>query len=398
MLLRGRSPRRVWVIADFGAFAALVFFVLYYLTSFRFDDLLTGDPRRVDFNYRQVDFRQWYKFPPLIARHLEYPSVVWNDWTVPFPYLPSAVAMFLPVSKLPEAAAFAGWMVLQAASFAIVIWTALRLTGAEQFRARLLIALGAALLTDNPLGWDFRAHNTNTIYLALIMSGLAIRSSWLSGLKIYSGSLFFVFVWRREYRLAAGMLIATALIAIALPIAVFGLPGYTQLLRGWLGQALFDPPAGRPAVLPADLLRQSGALLLGNAPSSVEVSIFVRMSQAIWTMLVICYFVRATKWSGSVAGIQARLCDVCVALLAPLPFSIWFMPYHAIVLLPANMLLLTVALDKTWETRARQAAVAALLGSQSLQYSLAHWELRGATSLVSFALIVLALGVVRSAA
>src|SRR5690242_3629941 len=106
MLLRGRSPRRVWVIADFGALAALVFFALYYLTSFRFDDLLTRDPRQVDFNYRQVDFRQWYKFPPLISRHLEYPSVVWNDWTVPFPYLPSAVAMLLPLSKLPEATAF----------------------------------------------------------------------------------------------------------------------------------------------------------------------------------------------------------------------------------------------------------------------------------------------------
>jgi len=77
--------------------------------------------------------------------------------------------------------------------------------------------------------------------------------------------------------------------------------------------------------------------------------------------------------------------------------SIWFTPYHAIVLLPANLLLLTVALDKACEPRARHVVVAALVGCQALQYLVGQWELRGATSLVGFALVVLALGVVRRA-
>jgi hypothetical protein len=311
--------------------------------------------------------------------------------------------MFLPLSALPKMVAFGIWMALQAASLAAVLWAGLKLSGAAQFRGRLLIALSAVLMTDNQIGWDFRTHNNNVIYLALIMLGLMTRTTWLSGLlfgvscnlKIYSGLLIFGFIWRREYRLAINMFIATILIAVVLPIAVFGFFGYVQLLDGWFGQALYNPPAGQRTSLPANLLRHSGALLLGADPRSVEVSILVRISQAVWAALVIRYFILATRPTCSACDVQARLSDVCVVLLAPLPFSIWFTPYHAIVLLPANMLLLTVALSKDWDLWTRRAAVTALVGCQILQYSIGQWELRGVTSLVSFILILLALGIVR---
>jgi hypothetical protein len=297
---RRAAPRWLWWAADIAAIAGLLFFALYYLTSFRFHDLFTND-------FREVDFIQWHRYPPLIAQYLQYPSAALDDWRRPFPYLPSAVAMLLPLSKLPESVAFDGWIALQAVSLAIALWAGLKLSGAAQYRARLLIALAAVLLTDNQIGWDFRTHNTNVIYLALIMLGLTIRSAWLSGLllgiscnlKIYSGVLVGVFIWRREYRLAASMLVATALIAIALPIAVFGFSGYFELLGSWLGEAFFlDPPPGRPAYLPANLLRQSGALLVGGEPSSLVVSVFVRMAQAIWIALVLGYFALAPRPSG----------------------------------------------------------------------------------------------------
>src|SRR5271165_1488821 len=86
-----RRTRWAWRIADAVAIGGLVFFAVYYLTAFRFDDLFVGDDR-------QIDFIQWYKFPPIIAHHLQYPSVALDDWRKPFPYLPSAVAMFLPLS------------------------------------------------------------------------------------------------------------------------------------------------------------------------------------------------------------------------------------------------------------------------------------------------------------
>ena len=37
-----------------------------------------------------------------------------------------------------------------------------------------------------------------------------------------------------------------------------------------------------------------------------------------------------------------------------------------------------------------------MIGCQILQYTIVQWELRGATSLVSFVLILIALGMVRS--
>jgi hypothetical protein len=294
-------------------------------------------------------------------------------------------------------------MALQAGSLIVVLWAALTLSGAIQFRGRLLIALAAVLMADNQLGWDFRTHNNNTVYLALVMSGIVLRSTWLSGLllgvssnlKIYSGLLMVGFIWRREYRLAFSMFIATSLIALILPTAVFGFSGYVQLLDGWLSQALYNPPAGKPAYLPANLLRQSIAVMLGAEPSSGAVTTWMRVVQAVWIALVIGYFALATRPSHSASNDQARLCDVCVVLLAPLPFSIWFTPYHAIVLLPAYLLLLTVALSRDWDLWTRRAATTVLIGCQILQYSIGQWELRGATSMLSFALVVLALAIVR---
>ena len=386
-----------WRVADAAAIGGIVFITIYYLTALRFDDLFTS----VD---RQVDFRQWYGFPPVLAEHLKYPSVAWGNWRLPFPYLPSAAAMFLPLSALPQMVAFALWLALQAVSLAVVLWAGLHLTGANRLEGRFLIALGAVVLTDNQVGWDFRTHNNNMIYLALVMAALMTRVTLLSAfllgissnLKIYSGVLFFVFLWRREYRLAFAMIVAAALIATVLPIAVFGFSGYVQLLNGWAGQALFyAPPAGEEAVLPADLWREAGALIVGTDRNSIELSILLRSSQAIWIAIVVGYFVFATRPNASAPEPQARLTDICVGLLAPLPFSIWFTPYHAVVLLPANMLLLTVVVSETWNVRIRGIALATLVGCQILQYAIPS-EFRGATYLIIFSLVVVALGVVRS--
>jgi hypothetical protein len=393
---RAKSSRS-WLVIDTLAILGIVFFTIYYLTSLRFDNLFTAIGR-------QVDFRQWYFFPPVIAQHLQYPTVVWNDWTFPFPYLPSAVAMFMPLSALPNMAAFALWIGLQAVAFAVVLWTGLQITGADRLPGRFLIALGAVLLTDNQIGWDFRTHNNNMIYLALVMVALWTQMTWLSALllgissnlKVYSGVLFFVFLWRREYRLALSMIAAAVLIATILPIAVFGFSGYVQLLHGWAGQALFyAPPAGKEAVLPANLWRAASALIVGDDPGSTGASILLRSGQAVWIAIVAGYFFLAARQNASAQEPQARLADVCVGLLAPLPFSIWFTPYHAIVLLPINMLLLTVAANETRNIRTRCVALATLVACQILQYAFPS-EFRGATYFVIFTLVVVALGVVRS--
>jgi hypothetical protein len=92
------AARRRWRAIEHVLLAGFAIFLLYFLTGFRFEALVTGDTR-------QVDFRMWYLLPPQIAAQ-DYPSVVSGNWLISFPYLPSAVAMLLPLSLMPQVAAF----------------------------------------------------------------------------------------------------------------------------------------------------------------------------------------------------------------------------------------------------------------------------------------------------
>ena len=121
-----------WIVLERSLIVGLVIYVLFYLTAFRFGALLTDDAR-------QADFQMWYLLPPQIGA-LDYPSVIAKNWNIPFPYLPSAVAMLLPLSLMPRTVAFIVWMVLQCASFAVVLWASLHLAGIAQSRMRLPVA------------------------------------------------------------------------------------------------------------------------------------------------------------------------------------------------------------------------------------------------------------------
>ena len=373
----------------------LLAFALHYLTAFRLVTLFTVEAR-------QADFHMWYMFPPLILRHAHYPSAMSGDWQVNFPYLPSAVAMMLPLNALSKPVAFGLWLILQATSFAVVLWAALRLAGAAQWRSRLLIAAGAVVLAGSPIGWDFRTHNNNLIYLALIMLGLVARRTWLAGtllaasfnLKLYSGALLLGLIWRREYRLAVAMAVASLLLGVVVPIAVFGPSEYLQLLGDWIGEIRYTvSPAGAAAGHAS--LRHAAAALLGADGSAHGVTVLLRTSQAVWVALVIGYFVVVPRSDG--ADQRARLADICVLLMAPLPLSTWFLPYHAVVLLPAFVLLLTVAVSDEWPLPVRVAAVAAPALHELLRFALRAWEFRGAVYLLSFVAVLLALGAVRLA-
>src|SRR5215207_802962 len=124
--------RRRWRVVEYALIAVFAVYVLYFLTGFRFESLVSGDTR-------QVDFRMWYLLPPQIKAQ-DYPSVLTGNWLIPFPYLPSAVALMLPLSLMTQTTAFIVWMILQVLSFAVVICASLRLAGMDQSHLRLPIA------------------------------------------------------------------------------------------------------------------------------------------------------------------------------------------------------------------------------------------------------------------
>lgn len=389
------SDNRRWRIAEVSLAIAIAVFVVYCLTGFRFATLLT-DP------IRQTDFQMWYLLPPQI-RASSYPSVVTGNWKIAFPYFPSAVAMMLPLSWMPRALAFALWMSLQCISLVIILWTSLCLAGVAGSRARMPIAAAAVFIVSSPLQWDLRSHNNNLIYLALVMLGLVSRRTWVgaalfaatANLKIYSGVLVAGFLWRREYRMAVSMAAAGLLIAVVLPILTFGYSHFVELIPVWFDQMLYTvSPAGQ-ALAPL-LLKHTATALFGAGSGTPAVTAVTISVQLLWIGLVVGYFVFAAKprAPGSDSNI-ARLCDVIVLLLLPLPLSSWLVPYHALVMLPAFVLILARLIDRQQPQGVRAMAAIAVAGCVVMHLAVRAWELRAGVYLVDFVLVVLALGAIR---
>jgi len=92
-----------------------------------------------------------------------------------------------------------------------------------------------------------------------------------------------------------------------------------------------------------------------------------------------------------------KFADICVTLLVPLPVSTWLEPYHAVVMLPAYILLLTVLFRDEWPSTARVLSAAALCGPIISRIAIQRLEIRGLAFLISFSLIVIALAAARRA-
>ena len=389
----GDRERLRWLALETSLIAGIAVFVVYCLTKFQFATLLTDEGR-------QADFRMWYLLPPQI-RAFSYPTVVTGDTTIIFPYFPSAVAMMLPLSWLPQPTSFALWMILQSVSLVVILWVSLNIAGIAWSRIRMPVAAAAVFIVSSPLQWDLRGHNNNLIYVALIMLALASRRTWISAilfaatanLKIYSGVLVAGFLWLREYRLAASMALAGLLIAIGLPLLAFGYDHFVALFPVWLDQVRFTLSPETVAPLS---IRRTATALFGGEPNASVLTAVVVATQTAWIGLVVAYFAVAAKPGAPGSGSKvARLCDVIVLLLLPLPLSSWFVPYHALVMLPAFVLILANLADETAPRRVRVLAAIAAAGCVLIHLTIGDWELRAGIYLADFVMIVPTLGAIR---
>ena len=390
------DPQRCrWRVVEHILIVTFAVYVLYFLTGFRFESLVSGDTR-------QVDFRMWYSLPPQIKAQ-DYPSVLAGNWLIPFPYLPSAVALMLPLSFMTQTAAFIVWMILQALSFVVVIWTSLRLVGIHQSHLRLPIAAAAVFVVSAAVEWDLRTHNNNLIYLALVMLGLTARKTWIAAilfavtanLKLYSGVLIPGLLWRREYRLALTTALAATVLAVVLPLLAFGPDQSLKLFNSWINEILYTTSSAGRATAPLSLQKTTGALL-GVEPGSSAATTAARCVQFLWLALVVGYFlVTARRHSADGNYDSARLCDVVVLLMLPLPISSWLVPYHGIVMLPAFILIVSRLVDTQRPQAVRVMAGIACAGCIALRFAVPAWELRGGTLTLSLVLTLMALATIR---
>jgi hypothetical protein len=382
-------------LADPVGIAGIIFIEFYYLNIFSLGTLIT-DVRA------QADFAVLYRLPWEIFAQGHYPPPA----SLPFLYPPSAIAMMLPIGLLPQTAAFLIWIVVQAACLWISVWIALRLSGAAKWPGKWALGCAGVLCIENSLSWDFRSHNNNLISLTLVMLGVTARRNWLSalllaasaGLKIYSSSVFLVFAWRQQWRLIAFLVLFVFLLCIALPSFVFGPSGFAQLMLDWIDQVRFTASLdGYNFGTHIITLRRGFATLLEADPSSKAVIVLWRASQIFWILLVIGYVVLAGRPRRSAGDDIARFADVCVAILAPLPLSTWLESYHAVIMLPAYILLLTALFRDEWSLTARLLSAAALSGPIITKIAIGRLEMRGLAYLMCLSLILVGLTAVRRA-
>jgi hypothetical protein len=189
-------------------------------------------------------------------------------------------------------------------------------------------------------------------------------------------------------------------LAAVAPLLFFGIDGTVQLYQDWREQVnLISAPDSylKNPSAPLVSLRKAAATLTGHAPDAWSTNFLLTSFWIAWTLALAWYFHRALRTGTNGPPSRAGLADWTVLLLAPLPFSPWLEPYHAVPLLPGAILCATVSLDRLAWRKDRVIGLGALglLVLIRMLINLCPWPLRGIAMLVTFLALVTGLGMLR---
>ena len=378
--------------------AAFVLYLLYHLTRFHFAQMwpiaLVGDAAILFEASRDVFARAAYP-----------------DGT--FPYSPSAVILFRTLGLAGPSIFMLVWYALMAAGLVVSVRAALTQERTEIRAAWPLIGVIAVIVAGSPISWDLRNANSNLVYLGLVMAGygLAGRRPALAGvlvglsvsLKLYSGLLMAWLLVNGPRRMFYAGAIAMLVLWIVLPLALFGVDGTVRLYAGWRQQVLQIADLSYHATLaatrdtgpPLVTLHKAIVNLTGASFHSALSHAWLWVLRATWIAALLWYAWRCRHCLFAAAPSRAALADWTVLLIAPLPFSPWLEPYHAIPLLVGAVLCSAVALDKHVGRRDRMVALAALAGLTLFIAVRVPFAIRGLQILAQFLILTVALGLLR---
>lgn len=329
-----------------------------------------------------------------------------------FPYPPPAV-IIVRALELGGPVAFACvWYALMALGLLVSARASLAQEGRDVQAAWLAIGFTALLFADAPVSWDLRNTNSNLIYLGIVMAGYGLlgRRSLLAGaliglsvaFKLYSGLLLVWLLFNGPRRAAIGAGIAVIVLWLVLPVALFGPDGTRVLYGSWIGQikAISDPllhaklsaGAGGP---PLVTLRRAVVALTGDDFGSTKTVMRLWALWSIWLGVLAWYAWRRHRSLPAPAPSRPALADWIVLLLAPLPFSPWLEPYHAVPLFVGATLCIVIGADRDMSRKDRLAALLAL-GTLLLFIAIkVPFVVRGLGMTAQFSIVVLALAFVR---
>ncbi|HEY0442288.1 MAG TPA: glycosyltransferase 87 family protein [Xanthobacteraceae bacterium] len=382
---------------------ALALYFAYHVTRFRLSGLPLTPTRDAGIVYETVGAILQTGLYPARAQPLHHTPI--------FPYPPSALPLFGLLRGGGPTVFMALWLAAMAAGLATVARASVAGEARRLRAAWLLIAVLALPFADGPISWDLRNLNSNLIYLGLVLAGYAAlrRHPLLAGaliglslsLKLYSG-LLLPWLLLNGYRRSFVAAVAITLAAAAWPWPVFGPEGAARLYRGWLEQLeiiadpnlhalLADSPTGPPLVT----LGRAAAALTGARPDAASTRTVVGLLSAAWVIMLLWYGWRAWRHLPVTAPSRAALADWTVLLLAPIPLSPWFEPYHAVALWPGTILCIAVTLDRDCRSADRWTAAGGLAGIAASRLVQLPFDLRGLLMLSAFLSVTAALGLLR---
>jgi hypothetical protein len=304
------------------------------------------------------------------------------------------------------------WFAAMAGGLVTTLRVSLGSERGEMRSAWLVIGAAALAVADSPVSWDLRNANSNLIYLGLVIGGYSLmdRRPATAGvlvalsvaLKLQSGLLLLWLLIGGAWRALLAGVAVLLLLAIVAPLLALGGEGAVRLYLGWFEQLRIISDAQIHAALAASdsgppivSLGKAAMALTGEGLQGTGTRALIAALLSVWTAAVLWYLRQAARSFPAAVPSRAALADWTVLLLAPLPFSPWLEPYHAIPMLPAAILLVAVALDDAILSRHRRIAVAALLAIVAVRMVGLPFSMRGLSLLAQFLVATVALGLLR---
>jgi len=304
------------------------------------------------------------------------------------------------------------WFAAMAAGLVTPLRASLAAERPDARAAWLLIGAIALIGAHGPVSWDLRNANSNLVCLGAILGAYAVmaRHPVLAGallalsiaLKPYGG---LVLVWlplcgpRRGFLACVGTLL---LLTVAWPVLTWGGEGAVRVYLGWLEQLkiIADPQihialAAALSGAPLVSLGEAAMALTGEDVLSPATRAVVGAMWTIWIAAIVWYSRRAVRSYPTSVPSRAALADWTVLLLAPLPFSPWLEPYHAVPMVPGAILCVVIALDDGVSAADRRIAAAALLALGLTRMAELPFAMRGIVLLTQFLVVTVGLGLLR---
>lgn len=277
-------------------------------------------------------------------------------------YPPPAAVYFRIFGAAGEEFAFRLHLIVQSAAYIVTVIAWANILGLDRQRHVIGVVAAALLASLFYVAFELQMHNVNMLSLALVSVSLWQRHRpWLAGamialtiaIKPYGSLLILLWmVWNREWRWCLASTFWTVILAVVVPVTVFGAEAAVRLYGEWV-QSVATTAEGEWITAYGFSLRGGVAEALDLDASDTGIVWSARGFEVAWLIALALLFMPALTRSKP-PGAETLAMEASVLLIAPLPLGgLQQIARSAVFLVPALVLASSV-LDRraSWTARA----------------------------------------------